>query len=82
MIHFCLQIICFIIFIISVHYLWNLFKDKFTIKKTKDLNTTIEKYKLLVETKIQTPPLEEEENINTKEIENDLNQFINELLVV
>jgi hypothetical protein len=68
--------------------LWNTFKDLFTVKKTKDLNTTIEKYKLLMETNIinannsldldkdktSTSSLEENELI-----ENDLNQFVNEI---
>jgi hypothetical protein len=87
MLYFILQIIIFIAFIILVHYLWNIFKDTFTVKKTKDLNTTIEKYKLLMETnfinaannsldldKDKTSSLEENELI-----ENDLNQFVNEI---
>ena len=88
MLYFILQIIIFIVFIILVHYLWNTFKDLFTVKKTKDLNTTIEKYKLLMETNIinannsldldkdktSTSSLEENELI-----ENDLNQFVNEI---
>ena len=88
MLYLILQIIIFIVFIILVHYLWNIFKDLFTVKKTKDLNTTIEKYKLLMETNIinannsldldkdktSTSSLEENELI-----ENDLNQFVNEI---
>ena len=88
MLYFILQIIIFIVLIILVHYLWNIFKDTFTVKKTKDLNTTIEKYKLLMETNFAThnntslpaslikTDLEENEN---ELIENDLNQFISEL---
>lgn len=84
--YFILQIIIFIVFIILVHYLWNIFKDTFTVKKTKDLNTTIEKYKLLMETNLSTSKdkvfeldkvdLEEKEK---EIIENDLNQFMSEL---
>ena len=90
MMYFILQIIIFIVFIIIVHYLWNIFKDTFTIKKTKDLNTTIEKYKLLMETNIATTnntlslgkaTLDLEVNTNEL-IENDLNQFINELSIL
>ena len=86
MMYFILQIIIFIVFIILVHYLWNIFKDTFTVKKTKDLNTTIEKYKLLMETNLSTSKdkvfeldkvdLEEKEK---EIIENDLNQFMSEL---
>ena len=85
MIYFILQIIIFIVLIILVHYLWNIFKDTFTVKKTKYLNTTIEKYKLLMETNFATnintslkAGLEENGNENEL-IENDLNQFISEL---
>ena len=88
MMYFILQIIIFIVFIILVHYLWNIFKDTFTVKKTKDLNTTIEKYKLLMETNFSTSKdkvfdkvdLEEKEKENNL-IENDLNQFISELRI-
>jgi hypothetical protein len=79
-----IQIIGFVIFIILIHYLWNLFKDKLTIKKTKYLNSTIEKYKLLVEeTKTNSSfseimDLEEMNNANL--IEQDLNQFLNEII--
>ena len=88
MMYFILQIIIFIVFILLVHYLWNIFKDTFTVKKTKDLNTTIEKYKLLMETNFSTSKdkvfdkvdLEEKEKENNL-IENDLNQFISELRI-
>ena len=95
MMYFILQIIIFIVFIILVHYLWNICKDTFTVKKTKDLNTTIEKYKLLMETNLATNNTTSSEPIvgldkvfdlanNTgleenELIENDLNQFISEI---
>ena len=84
--YFILQIIIFIVFIILVHYLWNIFKDTFTVKKTKDLNTTIEKYKLLMETNlsISKDKVLELDKVDLEEkekeiIENDLNQFMSEL---
>ena len=79
MLYFILQIIIFIAFIILVHYLWNIFKDTYTVKKTKDINTTIEKYKLLMESyKVST--LDTSKGLEENElIENDLNQFVNEL---
>ena len=62
-----------------VHYLWNIFKDTFTVKKTKDLNTTIEKYKLLMES-YKVTALDTSKGLEENElIENDLNQFVNEL---
>jgi len=86
MMYFILQIIIFIVFIILVHYLWNIFKDTFTVKKTKDLNTTIEKYKLLMETNlsISKDKVLELDKVDLEEkekeiIENDLNQFMSEL---
>ena len=86
-----LQIIGFVLFIIIIHSLWNLFKDKLTIKKTKYLNSTIEKYKLLMEetnsssTNNEKIYLEEMNmnnttNLNLNLIEEDLNQFINEII--
>lgn len=84
MLYFILQIIIFIIFIILVHYLWNIFKDTYTVKKTKDLNTTIEKYKLLMES-YKVTSLDNSNNLDktgleeNELIENDLNQFVNEL---
>lgn len=75
--------------------MWNTFKELFTVKKTKDLNTTIEKYKLLMEEKATTTvplPLHLG-NVNADLgnvidiigleendlMENDLNQFISEM---
>jgi hypothetical protein len=84
MLYFILQIIIFIAFIILVHYLWNIFKDTYTVKKTKDLNTTIEKYKLLMES-YKVTSLDNSNNLDktgleeNELIENDLNQFVNEL---
>ena len=85
-----LQIIGFVLFIIIIHSLWNLFKDKLTIKKTKYLNSTIEKYKLLMEETNSSTNNEkiylEEMNVNTSVnmnmnlIEEDLNQFLNEII--
>jgi flagellar motor component MotA len=84
MLWFFLQIIGFVIFIISIHYLWNIFKDKFTTKKTKYLNSTIEKYKLLMETTTNNEKIYLEEintdNNATELIEADLNQFIDEIM--
>jgi hypothetical protein len=55
-------------------------KDTFTIKKTKDLNTTIEKYKTLMETDLEEKKrIESDEKNNESIIENDLNQFLLEL---
>jgi hypothetical protein len=58
------------------------------VKKTKDLNTTIEKYKLLIETNFNNSNSNSDldkvkvEDTNENElIENDLNQFINELQI-
>ena len=84
MLYFILQIIIFIAFIILVHYLWNIFKDTYTVKITKDLNTTIEKYKLLMEsykvTTLDTSNNLDKNGLEENElIENDLNQFVNEL---
>ena len=83
MVHFLLQIIICISFIIFVDYLWNFFKEKFTIKKTKDLNTTIEKYKSLVETNYSTNILDDNpvslEEVNL--IESDLNVFLNDIIL-
>jgi DNA-binding transcriptional MerR regulator len=84
MVYFILQIFLFIGFIILGHSLWIYFKDNFTIKKTKNLNTTIEKYKNLIELNINSPSLalEERKEIVLEEemvLENDLNQFLNEL---
>lgn len=84
MVYFILQIIVFILCIILVHYLWNILKETFTIKKTKDLNTTIEKYKSLMEHNFinnmnnntnTTDSLEEVELI-----ESDLNTFLDEII--
>lgn len=84
MVYFILQIILFIVFIILGHCVWIYFKDTFTIKKTKDLNTTIEKYKLLIESNISnnninhSPLALEEESDEIKTVlEDDLNQFLN-----
>lgn len=92
MVHFLLQIIICILFIIFVDYLWNFFKEKFTIKKTKDLNTTIEKYKSLVETNYSAnninpnpnPNLPENNPVSLEEvnlIESDLNVFLNDVIL-
>ena len=53
------------------------------VKKTKDMNSTIEKYKSLVEntinqTPIQITPLET--SLEEKEIEDDLNRFLEQTL--
>jgi len=84
LVYFILQIFLFIGFIILGHSLWNYFKDNFTIKKTKNLNTTIEKYKNLMQLNINppSPSLEKKEIVLEEEkmvLENDLNQFLNEL---
>lgn len=73
-----IQVIFFILLIIFIHYLWNLLKEKFTIKKTKDMNYTIEKYKSLVENTINLKPLET--SLEEKEIEDDLNRFLEQTL--
>lgn len=75
-----LQIIIFTVFIIIGHYVWIYMKDTFTIKKTKDLNTTIEKYKTLMETDLEEKKrIESDEKNNESIVENDLNQFLLEL---
>jgi len=80
-----IQIIFFILLIIFIHYLWNLLKEKFTIKKTKDMNSTIEKYKSFVENTInQTPSIIAptlETSLEEKEIEDDLNRFLEQTLL-
>ena len=90
MVHFLLQIIICISFIIFVDYLWNFFKEKFTIKKTKDLNTTIEKYKSLVETNYSANIINPNLNIHDDNpvsleevnlIESDLNVFLNDVIL-
>ena len=73
-----IQAIFFILLIIFIHYLWNLLKEKFTIKKTKDMNYTIEKYKLLVENTINLKP--PETSLEEKEMEDDLNRFLEQTL--
>ena len=73
-----IQVIFFILLIIFIHYLWNLLKEKFTIKKTKDMNYTIEKYKSLVENTINLKP--PETSLEEKEIEDDLNRFLEQTL--
>ena len=81
-----IQFIFFILLIIFIHYLWNLLKEKFTIKKTKDMNSTIEKYKSLVENMINQTPIQIpiitplETSLEEKEIEDDLNRFLEQSL--
>jgi len=74
-----IQAIFFILLIIFIHYIWNLLKDKFTIKKTKDMNSTIEKYKSLVENTINLNP-PPQINTSLEEIEDDLNRFLEQTL--
>lgn len=92
MLYFILQVIVFILCIILIHYLWNTFKETFTIKKTKDLNTTIEKYKSLIEHNFINNPnnnnnhnsMDNNNNIASLEevelIESDLNMFLDEII--
>ena len=93
MVYFILQVIVFILCIILIHYLWNTFKETFTIKKTKDLNTTIEKYKSLIEhnfiNNTNNNNNHQDDNNNNNNIasleeveliESDLNMFLDEII--
>jgi hypothetical protein len=47
--NFVFTIIGSIIIILAGHYLWNYLRDKYTVKKTKDIvNVQVEKYKKIV----------------------------------
>ena len=74
-----IQFLFFILLIIFIHYLWNLLKEKFTIKKTKDMNSTIEKYKSLVENTIINANTNKIET-SLEEVEDDLNRFLEQTL--
>ena len=74
-----------------IHYLWNILKENFSVKKTKDINSTIEKYKSLMENnihqyqnnkKLTLTSLEEipvVENENTL-LEEDLTTFLEQVI--
>jgi len=91
MVYFIIQIISFCLFIIMIHYLWNILKENFSVKKTKDINSTIEKYKSLMENnihqhqnnkKLTLTSLEEipvVENENTL-LEEDLTTFLEQVI--
>jgi len=72
-----------------IHYLWNILKENFSVKKTKDINSTIEKYKSLMEnnihqnknntitlTSLEEIPVAENENT----VEDDLNAFLEQII--
>ena len=59
-------IFCSFIIILFFQYFWNYLKDNFSVKKTKDLVTQIEKYKKIAENQINN-------NINN----NCQNDFLN-----
>ena len=81
-----LQIIVFILCIIIVHFIWNIFKEKFTIRKTKDLNTSIEKYKSIIEHNFSHNSTKNDINVSLEEsesklIESDLNSFLENIML-
>lgn len=67
----CINIIISIIIIITIHYLITYFKDTFTTKIIKDVNTEIKKYQNILS--------EIESNKNE---ENELINFANECLIM
>jgi hypothetical protein len=83
-----LQIALFIIFIVGSHQLWIYLKDHMTVKKKKDTNYEVEKYKKLLESQLQEknnaiPPiaLSIQPDPPILDLEQDLNQFLQEILV-
>lgn len=60
------NIILFLLIIIIIHFLWNLLKDKFTVKKKKYINSEIDKYRQILE----EYPLEKDK------LEEDLEMFL------
>jgi hypothetical protein len=59
-----------------MHQLWDYLKDKYSVKKTKDLvSSQIQKYKTILE-EIQTNPIPEKiDEPNTIDLKNDLEVF-------
>ena len=85
---FLLQIALFVIFIVGSHQLWIYLKDHMTVKKKKDTNSEVEKYKKLLESQLQEknnvippPALPMLSNSPVLDLEQDLNQFLQEILV-
>ena len=75
--NFIFTIIISVLIIFVAQYVWNIIKDKYSIKKTKYLvNSQIEKYKKILEKQgsQQIEFISEEEQENMKE---KLTQFIN-----
>ena len=69
------------IFIIyAIHVFWNYLKDTLTVKKTKDLvSIQAEKYKKIVEEIQQTNRKPFETDMERKEMEADLSQYLAEI---
>lgn len=60
-----------------IHYLWNHFKNSWTIKKSKDLvNTHISKYKKIAEEAIENYSKKEMKNTENKNLEKELGDYL------
>jgi len=75
-------IICSLLIIYIIHQLWEYLKEKYSVKKTKDLvSSQIQKYKTIIK-ELQTasspklPPIEP----NTIDLKNDLEDFLQNIL--
>jgi hypothetical protein len=95
MIHILFYIICCIFIIIGIHFLWEYVKNYITIPKKKNIaNWEIEKYKNMIAEITYNQIAEKEEdnkmvvhsllepNISEEEIQNDLQQYMNEIGII
>jgi hypothetical protein len=64
-----------------MHQLWDYLKDKYSVKKTKDLvSSQIQKYKTILEEIQSNPPiLDKKEEPDSIDLKNDLEVFLQEL---
>ena len=67
------QIILYIFIIIILHYLWIFLKDTLTIKKKKNKQFEIDKYRQVLEEQPFTKPVQEGEEMD---LEQDLQLFL------
>lgn len=72
-------IVCSLLIIYIFHQLWEYMKQKYSVKKTKDLvSSQIQKYKTIIK-ELQTNPPNIIHEPNTIDLKNDLEDFLEEL---
>ena len=74
-------IIISLLIIFIMHQLWDYLKDKYSVKKTKDLvSSQIQKYKTILEEIQSNPPiLDKKYEPDSIDLKNDLEVFLQEL---